>query len=54
MCMIKAFVCAYSIYVCISYITALRLYSISPDSACLSRQKVVVIINGSVNLFVAV
>ena len=29
-------------------------YSISHGSACLSRQKVVVIINGSVNLFAAV
>ena len=39
--MVEAKVCAY-------------LYSISHDSAYLSRQEVVVIINGSVNLFAAV
>ena len=36
--------------VCVQYV----YYSISHGSACLSRQKVVVIINGSVNLFAAV
>ena len=36
--------------VCVQYV----YYSSSHDSACLSRQGVVVIINGSVNLFAAV
>ena len=35
---------------CVQYV----YYSISHDSACLSRQEVVVIINGGVNLFAAV